>query len=117
MKYRVCRVEDIPCGEKRSYTIKNLPIMVIHSQQGEFYAVYDRCPHQRAPLSEGVLGGLTAATQPGESFSYTRQGEIIRCPWHGFSYDVTNGTCLANERLRVKTYPLIVDDHQLFLDA
>ncbi|QBD78654.1 Rieske (2Fe-2S) protein [Ktedonosporobacter rubrisoli] len=117
MKYRICSVEDVPAGEKRSYTIKNVPVVLIHSKAGEFYALYGRCPHQRAALGEGVLCGLTAASEPGEPFQYLREGEIIRCPWHGFSYDVKTGSCLAPpDRLRVKTYPVTVEQHAVFLD-
>jgi len=118
VKYRVCQVEEIPRGEKRSYTIKNMPIVVVHSKQGKFYAIYGVCPHHRGPLAAGVLGGKTEATQPGQDFQYVREGEILRCPWHGFSFDVTTGACLlASERLRVKTYPLTIDDRQVFLDV
>ena len=117
MQYRVCHVEEIPCGEKRSYTIKNVPVVVVHSQQGEFYAIYGVCPHQRGPLGAGVLGGLTEAAQPGEPFQYVREGEVLRCPWHSFSFDVTTGACLTvPEKLRVKTYPLTISDHEVFLD-
>ena len=116
MRYRVCHVEDIPRGEKRTYTFKNLPIVVVHDKRGEFHAVYERCPHQGARLGAGTLGGQTAAPEPGTAFEYVREGEILRCPWHGFSYDVTTGACLTAERLRVKTYPLIIDNHELFLD-
>ena len=117
MKHRVCHVEDIPRGEKRAYNVKNHPIMVVHSQQGDFYAIYDRCPHQHAALSEGILGGLTYAAQPGGEFEYVREGQIIRCPWHGFSFDVTTGACLvATEKLRVKTYPLTIVEREVFLD-
>ena len=117
MKYRVCEVGEIPRGQKRSYTIKNVPIVITHSQSGEFYAIYARCPHQHADLGTGVLGGLTAATQPGEDLQYSREGEILRCPWHGFSFDVTTGACLTPpDRLRVKTFPLAVDNQELFID-
>lgn len=118
MRYRICHIEDIPRGEKRSYTIKNLPIVVVHSKQGEFHAIYGRCPHQHAALGDGVLVGETRASQPGEAFHYEREGELLRCPWHGFSFDVTNGTCVAApERLRVKTYALTVDNQELFLEV
>ncbi len=117
MQYRVCHVQEIPRGEKRNYTIKNVPVVVVHSQQGQFYAIYGLCPHQRGPLGAGVLGGLTEAAQPGEAFQYVREGEVLRCPWHSFSFDVTTGACLsAPEKLRVKTYPLTVNDHEVFLD-
>lgn len=117
MKHRLCTVEEIPAGEKRGFTVKNIPIVVVHSQKGEFYAIYGMCPHQRSPLLAGVLGGLTVAEQAGQAFEYIREGEILRCPWHGFSYDVTTGACLAEEKkLRIKTYPLTIEDRAVFLD-
>lgn len=117
MKYQVCQVEEVPRGEKRSFTIKNIPVVVIHNQKGEFYAIYDRCPHQRAVLSDGKLCGLTVADQPGAIFEYHREGEILRCPWHGFSFDVTTGACLTAEKMRVKAYPLTIEDQKIFLDV
>lgn len=118
MKYRLCHVEDLPKGSKKTFTVKNMPIVLTHSQQDKFYAIYGLCPHQHAPLGEGTLGGFSKAEQPGEDFQYERDGEILRCPWHGFSYDVTTGVCLtAPDRLRVKTYPLVIEQSEVFLDV
>ncbi len=118
MKYRVCHVDEIAPGDKRGFTIKNIPIVVVHSKQGEFYALYGLCPHQRCSLAAGVLGGLTVASQPGEPFEYIREGEILRCPWHAFSYDVTTGACLTDAKtMRVKTYPLSISNQEVFLEV
>lgn len=117
MQYHICNVQDIPPGEKRSFTVKNIPLVLVHSKQGKLYAIYGFCPHQRSPLAAGVLGGLTVAAGPGNTFDYIREGEILRCPWHGFSYDVTTGTCLAEtKKLRVKTYPVSIVDQEVFLE-
>jgi nitrite reductase (NADH) small subunit len=118
MKYHICATQDVPSGEKRPFTVKNIPLLVIHTRKGAFYALYRFCPHQKSDLAAGVLGGLTAASQPGEPFQYLREDEILRCPWHGFDYDVTTGACLTMpEKLRVKTYPLTVVDGDVFLDT
>jgi 3-phenylpropionate/trans-cinnamate dioxygenase ferredoxin subunit len=117
VEYRVCRVEDVPPGEKRTYTVKNIPIVLIHSKAGAFYAIYSTCPHQHGNLGLGALGGLTEASQPGDEFRYVREGEILRCPWHGFSFDVTTGTCLTEpHKLRVRTYDVHVHDQQVYLE-
>ena len=118
MHYRVCNVQDVPPGEMRTYTVKNIPVLVIHSKKGEFYAIYRICPHQRSDLAYGALGGLTDATQPGSEFRYTREGEILRCSWHGFSFDVTTGACLTEPyKLRVRTYPISVQEEEVFLEV
>ena len=31
------------------------------------------------------------ADKPGGEYRYERRGEILRCPWHGWEYDVTTG--------------------------
>ena len=117
MNYHICNIDDVPRGEKRAYTVKNIPIVLIRSNTGEFYAIYAICPHQRGNLAYGALGGLTEASEPGEPFRYVREGEILRCPWHGFSYDVTTGTCLtAPDTLRVKTYPVKVHDGEVYME-
>lgn len=117
MKYRVCRVEEIPSGQKRRYTVKNIPLVVVHSVHGGFYAVYEFCPHQRASLGDGVLGGMTFARQPGAKFDYVREGEILRCPWHNYCFDVKTGLCLTEpQKFRVKTYPILIEDQEVFLD-
>ncbi|GCE30367.1 hypothetical protein KDA_58510 [Dictyobacter alpinus] len=117
MQYHVCHESDIPRGERRSYTVKNIPITLIHSEHGEFYAIYSICPHQRGPLGEGTLTGLTEANQPGDEFGYSRAGEIIRCPWHSFAFDVTTGSCLtAPDKYRVRTYQVKVDKQEVFLE-
>ncbi len=117
MEYHICCKEDVPVGQMRTYTVKNFPVVVVHSKKGEFYAIYGFCPHQRSLLGQGILGGLTEAGGPGEEFSYSREGEIIRCAWHGFDYDVTTGSCLtAPEKLRVKTYPVVIKGQEVYLE-
>jgi nitrite reductase (NADH) small subunit len=117
MRYPLCNVNEVPAGAKKAFTIKNIPIVLVHSSKDEFFAIYGLCPHQRAALKDGTLGGLTVADEVGEDFRYEREGEILRCAWHGFSYDVTTGVCLAApERLRVKTYSLVIEQSEVFLD-
>jgi nitrite reductase (NADH) small subunit len=118
VRYRLCTIDEVPPGTKKAFIVKNIPIVLTHSPQDKFYAIYGLCPHQHAALSDGALVGLTVADEPGEDFRYEREGEIIRCAWHGFSYDVTTGACLAApERLRVKTYPLVIEQSEVFLDV
>ena len=117
MHYHVCSVVDVPRGEKRAYTVKNISVLLVHSETDEFYALYRICPHQRGDFNYGALVGLNEAEQAGADFHYTRGGEVLRCPLHSFSFDVTTGVCLtAPEKLRVRTYPVIVREQEVFLD-
>jgi 3-phenylpropionate/trans-cinnamate dioxygenase ferredoxin subunit len=78
--------------------------MVVRTGQGHLYAIADICPHEGARLSEGFLGGTVIGDRGGD-YRIEREGEVVRCPWHNFAYDVTTGRSLHDAaRYRVKTY-------------
>ena len=76
-------------GRENSSTIDGRPIAIFNIK-GEFFGLLNRCPHQGAALCEGPLIGLAQSSDPGE-IEYTRLGEIIRCPWHGWEFDIRTG--------------------------
>ena len=44
------------------------------------------------------------STEPG-NYCYSRQGEIIRCPWHGWEFDIRTGKSWCDPtRMRVRQY-------------
>ncbi|MBI1292818.1 Rieske 2Fe-2S domain-containing protein [bacterium] len=88
-KHVVARVEDIGPGERRVVTVRNRPI-VIFNLDGEFFGLLNRCPHQAASLSQGIQAGFAIAEVPGTE-RCIRRGEFIRCPWHGWEYDIRTG--------------------------
>jgi renierapurpurin 18,18'-hydroxylase len=52
------------------------PIAVVRPEQGEIFALEDRCAHRQVPLSKGVV-----------------QNCRLRCGYHGWSYDAS-GQCV-----------------------
>jgi len=69
----------------------------------------NRCPHQGAALCEGPLIGLAQSSDPGE-IKYTKLGEIIRCPWHGWEFDIRTGQSYCDpKRFRARAYPVNVE--------
>ena len=89
-KHVVATVDEIPPGERKIVEIGGRSIGVFNIK-GEFYALRNICPHQGGPLCEGRLTGFVMADKPGGEYRYERRGEILRCPWHGWEYDVTTG--------------------------
>ncbi len=106
-RHVVARAADFPPGARKTLAVNGRPIVVLNVG-GAFYGLLDRCPHQGAALSAGVLGGIALGEEPGR-VTYTRDGEFLRCPWHGWEFDVRTGQSWCDPaRVRTRTYPVAV---------
>jgi nitrite reductase/ring-hydroxylating ferredoxin subunit len=107
-RHVVAATRDIPPGTRKLVTIKGRPI-AIFNLGGDFFGMFNRCPHQGGSLCEGAVTGLVESSAPGR-YSYSRKGEIIRCPWHGWEFDVRTGQSYCDpKRFRARAYPVNVE--------
>jgi nitrite reductase (NADH) small subunit len=112
-EYIVGTIDDFPPGSHRVVQVGRIEIGVFNIA-GAFHALPNVCPHQFGPLCEGTVDGTTACSAATNwQFAWVRQGEIITCPWHGIEFDITTGKSLSSPRLRVRTYPVAVEDGQV----
>lgn len=74
---RVCKVTDIPEGERRWFEFEEETI-VVFNVGGRFYAIADVCTHDGGPLGEGRL-----------------EDHTIACPRHGAKFDIRTGAALT----------------------
>ena len=88
-KYVVAKVDDIAPGARMAVTVRGRPI-VISNLDGALYGMMDRCPHQGAGLSQVLQSGLAMSSEPGTAH-VERCDEFIRCPWHGWEFDIKTG--------------------------
>jgi 3-phenylpropionate/trans-cinnamate dioxygenase ferredoxin subunit len=99
---------EIPPGQRRLVELDGKKI-VLFNLGGEFFALADRCPHQGGSLSNGREVALIESPCPGE-YHYDRKGEIIRCPWHAWEFDIRTGKSQFDpRRTKVRTYPACVE--------
>lgn len=102
-RHIVAKAGEIPEGGSKLVTIGNRPIAVFHAN-GAYYALYDKCPHEGGSLCAGKLTGLVLSDGPGD-YRIERKGEIVRCPWHGWEFDLKTGRSYCDpRRMRVKSY-------------
>jgi nitrite reductase/ring-hydroxylating ferredoxin subunit len=110
-RYIVGKVSELPPGERKIVEVQGRSIGVFNVH-GTYYALRNSCPHQGAPLCRGAITGMTVPSKPGE-YMWAREGEILRCPWHGWEFDVTSGRSVCNpHRTRVKTYEVTVEEDE-----
>jgi len=107
-KQTVCKVSELPVGERRIVDVKGRSIGVFNVH-GEYYAIRNLCPHEGAPLCRGIVTGTTLPSQPGE-YIWAKDGEIVRCPWHGWEFDITTGQSWFDPaKTRVRAYEVHVE--------
>ena len=91
----VARVGEVPEGQGRYFDVDGRPIAVF-LDGGQYYAIDDACPHQGAPLSDGIVFDRT-----------------VTCTWHGWRFSLEDGRHLEGSRCRVATYPVRVEGDEI----
>ena len=104
-------------GERRARRVQvGRHAIVVVRWGDEVYALRDTCAHQGAPLSSGTLGHRVTAASAGAPIVLDPESRVLRCPWHGWQYDLCSGRSLhAPERARVRTYPARVADGRVYV--
>jgi 3-phenylpropionate/trans-cinnamate dioxygenase ferredoxin subunit len=112
----VCRADELPPGSIRIVEAGGRSIGVLNAD-GRLFGVRNICPHQGAPLCEGVVSGTMLPSAPHE-YVYGMENAVIRCPWHKFEFDLETGRSLHDpERMRVAVYRVAVEDGRVVLYA
>jgi nitrite reductase/ring-hydroxylating ferredoxin subunit len=114
VEHVVGRVEEIRRERCRRVEAQGRHIAVL-SVGDRFFAVRDRCPHKGASLCQGTVGGTFVPSSPQE-YVYGRDNQVLRCPWHGWEFDLETGRSLLEpSSVGVKVYPVTVTDDTVIL--
>jgi nitrite reductase/ring-hydroxylating ferredoxin subunit len=104
-RYVVAPASDIPPGERKLFSIKGRPI-AIFNLNGDYFGMFNRCPHQGGSLCDGAVTGIVESSLPGR-YEYSRKGEFIRCPWHGWEFDIKTGKSYCSpDKIKARSYPV-----------
>ncbi len=111
--YVVAHVAALAPGQRKIVRVENREIGVFNIS-GEFYALRNLCPHRSGPLCKGRVRPLVVTTGVYQR-DYEREGEILKCPWHQWEFDIKTGQALYDEKLRVKTYRVVQEGDEVVL--
>jgi nitrite reductase/ring-hydroxylating ferredoxin subunit len=99
MRHRLCTLAEAPNpGEGKAVAAGGIAV-ALFNVGGEFHAIEDSCPHMYFPLSDGEVNGC-----------------IITCAYHGWQFDLKTGTSVMSQYIRVKRFPVTVEDGALWVD-
>jgi nitrite reductase/ring-hydroxylating ferredoxin subunit len=80
---------------------------------GELRGVRNRCPHHGGPLCLGTVRERVR----GEPGRYElAEASVLRCPWHGWEFDLATGRCLDDESMRVAVYDAKAEAGRVLVD-
>ena len=109
---------EINPGQRRIVDLDGKRIGIFNVK-GSYYALHNRCPHMAGALCAGPITGTTLPTEEvppaRREFVYGREGEILRCGWHGWEFDITTGQCLISTRIKARTYPVTVENGEIIV--
>jgi 3-phenylpropionate/trans-cinnamate dioxygenase ferredoxin subunit len=100
MATRICKVEDIKQGKALRVKIGDEAIALVHTKDGQFKALGDKCSHGEISLSEGFVDNQT-----------------IECWAHGAKFSLDTGKPLSLPAYEpVATYEVIVENGEVFIE-
>ena len=106
-KHIVASAKELPPGTRKLVEVNGREIVVLNIR-GEYFGILNRCPHNGGSLCKGTLTRRITSPEPGV-YETPGPAELIRCPWHGWQYDVRTGQSWCEpERALTITYPVRV---------
>ena len=98
----ICRRDDVPIGQMRSFAVGSADILLIRTSDERFYAIGNECSHAEAQLDMGEL--LLSRCE-------------IECPLHGGRFDFTTGEATQEPcEDPLEAFPVTVDDDDVRVD-
>ena len=91
-------IEDIPILGARVVSTADGNIGVFRTADDEIFALRDECPHQKGPLSQGIV-----------------HGKRVTCPLHNWNIELDSGEAVAPDEGCAASYPLKIESGKIFL--
>ena len=111
----MCASDELAPGDMRAVSLGRLPAVVIRLRDGSLHALVDRCLHHGAPLSRGRLGHGSRGTDGIGDYRDDESVSSLRCPWHGYEYDVRSGCALFDPSRRLRRLTVWEEDGSVLL--
>ena len=99
---KVTQAGELPPGGSVVVTVGGQEV-ALFNVGGAIHAITHRCPHRSGPLAQGAI----------------EQGEggaaVVRCPIHGWLFELSTGRGLTRPNSSVQTYPVTCEGDDICL--
>jgi nitrite reductase (NADH) small subunit len=106
-RHPVAEAGEIPLGGRKIVSVGRVEIGLFNVG-GRIKAYRNACPHAGAPV---CLGRICGTSQPSKVYEYIygSEGCILRCPWHGWEFDLRTGEHLVDPGNKLKELDVQAD--------
>ncbi|WP_312115021.1 Rieske (2Fe-2S) protein [Brevibacillus reuszeri] len=106
--------DELQEGQRQLIEVDGVEIAILNID-GEYYGIWNKCPHQGVPMIYGSVGGTQLPSMP-HQYNYGRMNEIISCPLHGWEFDLKTGKTLFDpDKVSIKTYEVTEEQEMIVL--
>ena len=96
---KIANTEDVQAGSAIMVDVAGNSV-ALFNVEGTYYAIDDTCTHRGGPLCEGEV-----------------EGTEVTCPWHGATFDLTNGSALSPPAPDgVSSYKVVVEENEIKIE-
>jgi len=95
----VCSVQDLKKGIGYPASVKGKQLALFLHNDGRIFAIDGVCPHAGGPMEEGSMSSCE-----------------VTCPLHDYKFDLTSGKCSTDPSLTLQTYPVFIEDNQVWVE-
>lgn len=103
----VAAPDELGDGERKIVTIGATEIGVFRID-GRYVAWRNVCPHAGAPVCRGLVEDLVAPSGVYE-YNLDEDRQVLRCPWHGWEFELTTGRHLTDGAVRLKGHRVVAN--------
>lgn len=108
-KITLSTVADFPPGARLQVKV-GAAMIAVFNINGDYRAIYGRCPHQFARLSQGRLQGTVICNEQTHwETEWAYEGEILTCPGHAMEFHLKTGEAIGYG-FKLRTYKVVVED-------
>jgi ferredoxin-nitrite reductase len=99
----VCSIQDLKTGIGYPATVKRKQLAIFLHKDGRIFAIDAVCPHAGGPMEEGRM-------------QETSGNCWVTCPLHDYKFDFASGRCSTDPSLALRTYPVFIEDNQVWVE-
>lgn len=115
MRTVVCRKDELLPGSVTGAQLGPIRVAVVRARDGSLHALAAKCLHQGGPLELGPTYGHHMTSEVSQ-YRIDSDRDVLKCPWHGYEYDIRTGRTVFDEKRCLPTFAVHEDGDDIVVE-